>query len=91
MQTKHFVNITVFGVVTYVGNIMLLFFFPRTLTLNTESNIECLEKLVLPWIERVIVERPTCSNRTLCHAIKARLPCVGSQKISANTFTAKIR
>ena len=43
----------VFGVVTSDGDLRPTFIFSRDITLNTEANIKCLEKVVLLWIEKV--------------------------------------
>ena len=37
--------------------VMPLFIFPYGLRLNMEANIKYLEKVVLPWIERVVIRR----------------------------------
>ena len=50
MKTKHPADIMLFGVVTSDVDVMPLFIYPRGLRLNTETNIMCLEEVVLTWI-----------------------------------------
>ena len=54
MKTKHLVHVMVFGVVSSDGNIMNPFIFPHGLILNANTDIKCLEEVVLYWIEREV-------------------------------------
>ena len=79
MKAKYPVHITVFGVVTSEGDIMLLFIFLHGLSLNRETYIKHLEEVVPAWIERVA----TSSNRTSHTSRKLRF-CWG--KIPTTTI-----
>ena len=58
MKTNHAVHITVFGMVTWDGDIILPLIFPHSLRHNTKTYIKSLKKIVLPCVKRITAERP---------------------------------
>ena len=72
IKSKYPVDIRVFGVVTSDGDVMPLFIFSHSLTLNMEACIKCLEELVLPWIEKVVAARHYIKqpDSTLCQTCR---------------------
>ena len=53
MKTKHSIYIMVFQMVTSDSDAMPPFIFPYSLTLITEVYLNCLEEVMLRWIEKV--------------------------------------
>ena len=57
MHTKFPQTVMVLGVVSSEGDVMLPYFFPKGLKVNSEEYVKVLETVVKPWMDSVAGER----------------------------------
>ena len=63
MQAKFLATVIVFGVTPLEGDIMLPYFFPKGLRVNTDEYLKILKEHTLPWIQKVATGRPNVGKQ----------------------------